>query len=167
MNFVKTEVFTHLLGNLFAVAGEHDRLAAVTFKLSDCLFGIGLYHVGNDDMTEIFSVNRHMNNGSHLVAVVIFHIFRRHELAVAHKHLTAVDFRRKSLAGNFLYIFDNGGVDFVLAGIFKRHRNGVVGEIFRRRGYFNKLFLRNDLRMNGSHREFALGEGSRFVKNNG
>ena len=58
MIFVESELFGNGLCNLGAIAREHDRLAnASSMQTLDAFGGVFLNHIGNNDMTCIFTVN--------------------------------------------------------------------------------------------------------------
>ena len=66
------------------VAGEHDGLVhAGLMQGGDGLLGVGLHHVGDDDVTGVLAVHGHVDDGADAVAVVVGDAQLLHELAVA------------------------------------------------------------------------------------
>ena len=88
-------------GHGCAVAREHDGLLhAGRAQIGDGAGGVGLHGVGDDDGAQVGAVGGHVEHGARHVGGREGDVMGRHELAVAHEHVSSVHDRFHALAAD-------------------------------------------------------------------
>ena len=169
MELVETELLDHRRRNLLAVAREHDgALDTGGVQVANRLLSIGLDGVCNHDVAGVHAVNEHMQNRSDDLAIGRFDSGRGEHLCVANDDVLAVDGCRHAMArvvGGVAYAL---GVDLALVGDTYGLRDGVIGERLSKGCDFKQRLLGIAcLGVYRDHRERAVGEGARLVKDDG
>ena len=169
MELVEAELLGHCSSHFLAVAREHNgALDAGGVQVADRLLGIGLNGVCNHDVAGVHAVNEHMQNRSDDLAVGRFDSGRGEHLCVADDDVLAVDGCRHAVArivGGVAYAL---GVDLALVGDAHGLRDGVIGERLRKGCDLEQRLLGiASLGVHRDHRERAVGEGARLVKDDG
>ena len=103
--------------------------------LPDGLLAVRFHHVCDDDVSGVFSVDGHVDDGTHAVAVVVGDAQVLHELVVAGRDLHAVHLCGDAVAADLLDVGDPGAVDFLAVGALEALADGMGGGAFRQRAY--------------------------------
>ena len=115
-------------------------------------------------MSRIGSVNGHMNQRAHPVALVTLASVLRHQLVIAHTHGFAVNHGTDTPSGQLFHFGNPGSVRFPVTGFPQRAGNGMVGIAFRQRRHFQQLFGGGVPGMNRCYMEYPPGQSTGFVK---
>ena len=169
MVLVKPQLRRHGGRHLLAVAGEHDR-APDAFRMQrvDGGFRVVFHHVGDNDVADVFPVERHVQNGAGKLAVMPWHAGLLHELAVAHAHHVLVHARPHAVAALLSHVGDARLVYLAGERLLHGKRDGMVGIRLGVRGDGkHKVGIHVRLRMHGDHVEGAAGERAGLVEHHG
>lgn len=82
----------------------------------DSLPGVGLHHVGDDDMSGILPADGHVDDGAYAVTGDVRHAQPVHQLVVAGGYLHAVHFGDDAAAADLLNIRHPAAVDLPAIG---------------------------------------------------
>src|SRR5574344_1501920 len=118
MIFGEAHLTCHVGGHLFFVACQHHK-AHYTILLQ-CCHGIGsiiFYLVTHHDMTFIFALHRHMDDGAHVVTGVPVGAHGVHHLAIAHAHRLAIHAGPHTLTCHLGHIFHVTTICLVGVGV--------------------------------------------------
>ena len=165
MNLVHAQLRRHGLRHPFGITGEHDGLVHTgLMQGGDGLPGVGLHHVGDDDVTGVLAVHGHVDDGADAVTVVVGDAKLRHELAVAGGNGYAVHHGGDAVAAELLHLRDAAAVDGPAVGLLQALADGVGGGAFGQRRVFQQLGLVHFIVMDGRDLEHAPGQGAGLVK---
>ena len=169
MELVEPQPLGHRSSHFLAVAREHDgALDAGGVQVADRLLGIGLNGVCNHDVAGIHAVHEHVEDRADNLTVRCFNAGRGEHLGVADDDMLAVDGRRHAVARVIGGIRHALGVELALVGGAHGLRDGVIGERLRKGCDFEQRLLGiAGLGVHRDHRERAVGEGARLVKDDG
>ena len=132
MDLIQAQPGGHILAHRPGVSGEHDSLADTHgLEGGDGLDGVFLHLVGDDDVSQIPALRRHVDRGADPVAGVPFHAHALHELVIAHGHRDPVHLGPHAMARDLLHVRDPARVDFLAVGLPQGSGDGVVGIALR------------------------------------
>ena len=155
----------NLICHLFGVAGEHHALAdAGRFQPLDSFLGMGLYHIGNHNMSGVFAIDGHMDDGPHTVAGKIGNPQPVHQLIVSDGYLQTIHLGDDAVSADFLNVADTGAVNLFSVGPLQAFADGMGGSAFGQRRVFYQLFIADLAVMDGVHLENALGQCAGLIK---
>ena len=100
-------------------------------QVGDGFSGIIFHHVGDNNMTQIFSVFGNMQHRSDKFAIMSIDIKARHELVAADAHARAVDFSLHATPAYLACVRHARLVDAGAIRLLYRHCDGMVGIRFR------------------------------------
>ena len=166
MVFVDAQLLGHLGGYLLTVAGEHHHaLHAQLLQLGNGCRA-GLFHaVVNHNVTGIFAIHRHVNNGTCQVTIVPPGTHTLHHFGVAHAHPTASHQSLHPVAGHLLHLGDFAAVGGLVGeGVSKSRPHGMGGEVLHMGGEVQQLPLVEHFGMYRLHGKLPVGEGASFVE---
>ena len=147
------------------IAREHQRMAdALCAERRDGCRRVRLRHIGDDDVSHIGAVHRHMHDGSRLVTSVPGHAEPLHELRVADADDVPVDAGAHALSRDLLHVLDGAAIGLAGVGAAQRRRDGMRGIALDVRGEMQELLFRDRLGMDRRHLEHAFRERARLVK---
>ena len=164
-DLVHTQLRRHFIGHPLGVAGQHDGLFhAGALQGGDGRLGVGLYHVGDNDVSGVLAVHGHVDDGAYAVALVEGDAQPGHQLAVAGGHLMAVHYGLDAVAADLLDIRDPVTVDGSAIRLLQALADGVGGGALGQGGVFQQLVLVHLVVVDGGDLEHALGQGAGLVK---
>ena len=169
MELVDAELLGHRAGHFGAVAGKHDRFAhACSMKPFDGLCGIFFHHVGDDDVADVISVDRNVQDRARKLAIMVIRAVCVHEFVVADQHHVLVDHGCHAVARFLAHVMDAFLIDLAGIGLLDRKRDGVVRIGFRMRRIAQQVFgVHIFFGMNRHHVEGAVGQRAGFVEHHG
>ena len=168
MYLVHAQLRRHRVGHLFGVAGKHDGLFhAGLMQRLDGLLRVGLHHVGDNDVSGVLPVHRHVDDGTHAVTVVIRDAQMLHELAVARRHWMTVHHRRDAVAAELLNVRHTAAVDGLAVGALEALTDGMGGGALRQRRILQQLLLVHVAVVHRRDLEHAPGQGAGLVEYHG
>ena len=168
MYLVHAQLRRHRVRHLFGVAGEHDGLFhAGLMQRLDGLLRVGLHHVGDNDVSGVLPVHRHVDDGTHAVTVVIRDAQLLHKLAVARRHRMTVHHRRDAVAAELLNVRHTAAVDGLAVGALEALADGMGGGALRQRRILQQLLLVHVAVVHRRDLEHAPGQGAGLVEHHG
>ena len=168
--FVETECVGYEHSHLLMIAGEHhSALYAKTLQAGHRLTGVGLYLVGDDDMSGVASVDGNMHHGTHVSptfhATVHFGTHLTHHLLIAHADAVTVDHGLHAIACHLFDVLDAAVVVFVGVGLAQCRGDGVGRETLHVGGEMEQLVGIHPVGVNGINGKDTLGQRAGLVKN--
>lgn len=137
---INTELFRNLTCCLPAVAGQHDRLFhAAFFQCRDGFLCMRLDLIRNQDMSGIFAIHRHVNNGSDAVTFHTIHTELFHQLAVACSNSHAIHLCSHTVAADLFDIRYTARIQGLAVCLLKALADRMGGMAFRQRCVFNSF----------------------------
>ena len=124
-----------------------------------------LRHVGNDHMTHIFPVDRHMDNRPRMVAGMPFRTDGVHQLLVAGINRVPVDEGANTLPGDFLHILHHAVVRLVRVGGAQRSGDRMRRIALDMSGQVQKFLFFDHVGMNRRNVEHALRQRAGLIEN--
>ena len=165
MYLVHAQFSGHVVGHPADIAGEHDGLFhARLLQGGNGLLGVGLHHIGNDDVAGVLTVDGQMDDGADAMAVVPRNAQSVHELAVAHGYVGAVHLGGDAIAADLLHVRDTVAVDLAAVGPLEALADGMGGGALRQSGVLQNLLLGHGVVVNAGDVKDALGQGAGLVK---
>ena len=124
------------------VAGQHHaagdpRLTQRVHRLT----GVGLYRIGDDDVSGIDAIDGDMDNRPDVVAGVPLCPDALHKGAVADRHLLPIHHRRDTFACDLLDLLDTAVILLPRVSISERCSNGMSGEALHMGGEVQQMIL--------------------------
>ena len=127
MEFIETKLRGNGAGDFFGIAGQHHRFGyACRMQVGDGFSRIVFHHVGDNNMTQIFSVFGNMQHRSDKFAIVSINIKACHEFVVADAHTRAVDFSLHAAPAYLACVRHARLVDAGAIRLLYRHCDGMV-----------------------------------------
>ena len=130
----------------------------------DSLPGVGLHHVGDDDMSGILPADGHVDDGAYAVTGDVRHAQPVHQLVVAGGYLHAVHFGDDAAAADLLNIRHPAAVDLPAIGPLQAFADGVAGSALRQSGVLHQLLVLHLMMVDAVDLKHALGQGAGLVK---
>ena len=163
------ERLRHVVGHLLAVASKHDSLVdAKGMELGNGLSTIRLDLVVDDDMTSILTIDRHMDNGTDVMAVVPTSADGVHHLCITHADNLIPYPCTDAVTCNLLNISDLTAVGgLIREGIAQGCADGMGGEMFYMRCEVQQLVFVANIRVNSLNGELAMGKSAGLIENHG
>ena len=152
--------------NCFAVTGQHDAfLHAGIFQGGNCCLRTILDHIGDQDVSGIVTVYRHMNHCTHTGFFRINQVQTLHQLCIAGCHLSAVHFGSYTMSADFLHITDVRGIQFFSISILQALADGMAGIALRISSILQQFFLCKTLTgIDTRYIEYTFSQGTGLVK---
>ena len=167
-DLIHPEVTRHIVRDLLNVASEHDGLGdARRLERGDGVAGMGLFHIGDDDVARVLAVHRDMDDGADTVALVPHDAQLLHQLAVSGGDGHAVHHRGHAAAAVLLNVRDAGAIQRTAGSLLQTLADGVRGRALGKRRVFEQLFLRHRAVMHGADLKHALRERAGLVEHDG
>ena len=136
-------------------------------QVSDGFSRIIFHHVGDNNMTQIFSVFGNMQHRSDKFAIASINIKARHELVVADAHTRAVDFSLHATPAYLACVRHARLVDAGAIRLLYRHCDGMVGIRFGMSRQLKQAIAFDAFRgMNRDNAEGAARKRASFIKHN-
>ena len=168
MNLVHAQLGGDALGHILRVAGQHDGFGhAGLMQRVDGLLRMGLDNVGDDDVSGVFAVHRHVNDRAHAVTVLIGDPQLVHQLGVARRHSHAVHSRRHAVAADLLDVGHAAAVDRLAIGLLQAPADGMRRGALGQRGVLDQLFILQRAVMHAAHLKHAARQRAGLVKHDG
>ena len=136
-------------------------------QLLNGLLGVGLYHVGDHDVTGVFSVDGHVDDRADAVAVDEVNAQLLHELMVAGGDRYAVDLRENAPAADLFDIRDAAAVNFFAIRLLQALADGMGRGALGKRRVLEKLFLLHRAMVDGADLKHALGQRAGLIEDDG
>ena len=152
--------------NCFAVTGQHDAfLHAGIFQGGNCFLRAILDHIGDQDVSCIVTVYRHMNHCTYTGIFRISQIQALHQLCIAGCHLSAVHLGSYTMSADLLHITDIRGIQFFSISGLQTLADGMTGIALRISSILQQFFLCKALTgIDTRYIEYTLGQGTGLVK---
>ena len=152
--------------NCFAVTGQHDAfLHSGIFQGGNCFLRTILDHIGDQDVSCIVTVYRHMNHCTYTGIFRISQIQALHQLCIAGCHLSAVHLGSYTMSADFLHITDIRGIQFFSISGLQTLADGMTGIALRISSILQQFFLCKALTgIDTRYIEYTLGQGTGLVK---
>ena len=136
-------------------------------QVTDGLLGMGLDDVGNDDMTGIAAVYRHVNDGADVMTGNEVDAEPLHQLVIACGNFYTVHLGNHTVAADFLNVGYPAAVDRLAVGTLQAAADGVRGRTLCKGGQFEQFFVLELVVMDAADLKYALRERAGLVKHNG
>ena len=156
----------HITSHLVAVASKHhNTLYSNGFERCNSLLAIVLNLVIDNDVPCIVAIDCHMNDGTHMWAVIPFCTDSIHHASVAHVHHITSNCGTYSLACNLLDIGHCATIGCLVGeGVAQRSTYGMSREMLYMGGEMQQLMLIAGARMHSCYLKLTMGESSRLIK---
>ena len=119
-------------------------------------------------MAGILTVNRHMDNGTHMMAVVPTGTHGIHQLRISNGHHALIHMSRNALTCNLFHLTDMTAIDsLVREGITQGSTDGMRREVLHMSGQMQQLVLVKLVRMYSLHGKLPVRQRPRLVKHQG
>ena len=136
-------------------------------QVVDGLLGMRLDDVGNDDMTGIVTVYRHVNDGADVMAGDEVDAEPLHQLVIACGDFHTVHLGNHTVAADLLNVGYPAAIDRLAVGTLQAAANGVRGRTLCERSQFEQLFVLELVVMDAADLKHTLSERAGLVKHNG
>ena len=151
MHLRDAELLRHGIGRALAVAGEHDDAHTVCTQAGDRLARAALRLVGDDDIAEIRTVRRDMDDRTALIDRGRGQTEGSHQLRVAGGDGAAADLCGHTVTGELLGVRRDQRLRKLPGCAAQALADGVVGKLLGRRCKLQQRLL-GQLRLRGAHR---------------
>ena len=167
VDFIDTKFRGNRLRDFSSIAGQHNRLAyAGAAKLLDGFLRVRFYDIGDNDMSGVGTVHRHVDDRADTVAVLIRNSELLHQFTVACGNRDAVHFCQDAVAADFFDVGHAAAVDFFAVGPLQALADRVGGSTFGQSGILQQLFILHFIVVHTADFEYALRQRSGFIEYN-
>ena len=120
MEFIDSEHFCHIFGNLFAVTGEHNGLFDARFmKVGNGFCSIFFDNVSDNNVPKIRIIGTYVKDGANELARFTHHAIFTHKGIVTNKNMLSIDRGAHAMTALFVGVNDGALIDVVVIGFFK------------------------------------------------